>query len=220
VKITRIETRPNADRVRVYLDGDDVPAAEIAVDLLLREGLATGDEVSDGRLAELRRADEAYRGREAALALLAHRPRARAELRRRLRRKEFDDVVIEDVLAWLDDRGYVDDRAFAESFVRDRLRLKPSGRLRLLQELRRKGVDAATAEAAVEAVMGEESATDVRLAREAAEAWARKNRRALRRAAGSKEDRLKARRRLYGHLARRGFTGDAVRNAIAAILDD
>jgi regulatory protein len=220
VKITRIESRPAADRVRLYLDGDDAPAAEIAVDLLLREGLAAGDEVSDGRLAELRRADDTYRGREAAIALLAHRPRARAELQRRLRRKEFDDVVIEDVLAWLDERGYVDDRAFAEAFVRDRLRLKPSGRLRLLQELGRKGVDPTTAEAAVDAVMGEESVTDVRLARDAADAWARKNRRALRRAAGSKEDRLKARRRLYGHLARRGFTGDAVRTAIAAILDD
>lgn len=220
MKITRIEQRPTGDRVRLYVDDDDSARLEIAADLLLRAGLAAGDEVSDARLADLDEEDATYRARDAALSLLAHRARSREELRRRLERKDFTEPVIDNVLAWLEERDYVDDPAFAEAFIRDRLRLRPRGRLGLLQELRRKGVDNDVAEAAIERVMSQEEVTDSELALRAAESWARKNRSGLRKAARSKEGRLKARRRLYAHLARRGFVGDAVRAALSAILDD
>ncbi|HSH44921.1 MAG TPA: RecX family transcriptional regulator, partial [Longimicrobiales bacterium] len=123
-------------------------------------------------------------------------------------------------VAWLDERGYLDDDAFAQAFVRDRLRLRPRGRLGLIRELRRKGVDEDVAERAVGDVMAEEDVDERTLAAEAAEAWARKNRRVLRRAGRSREDRLRANRRLYGHLARRGFAPDAVRAAIDGVLGD
>lgn len=220
MKLTKVEQRPNGERVRLYVDGEDAPRLEIATDLLLRSGLARGDGVTDARLAALQQEDEGYRAREAALSLLAHRARSRVELRRRLQRKEFSEGVIDQLLNWLEERDYVDDPAFAESFVRDRLRLRPRGRAGLAQELRRKGVGEEVAESAIERVMEAQEVDEVALARRSAEAWARKNRSALRAAARSREDRVKARRRLYGHLARRGFTGDAIRSAIAAVLDD
>ncbi|MGK7313261.1 MAG: regulatory protein RecX [Candidatus Longimicrobiales bacterium M2_2A_002] len=220
MKITRTKILGGSERVRLWVDGDDEPRAEIALDLFMRAGLAAGDELSAERLLELVGEDEAYRARHAAMNLLAHRARSRAELRRRLWRKEFPDPVIDRTLEWLEERDYLDDRAFAEAFVRDRLRLRPRGRFALIQELRRKGVDDAVAEAAIASVMDAEEVGERELALEAAEAWARKNRRSLRQARDSREDRLKARRRLYGHLARRGFRGDASRAAIAAILDD
>lgn len=220
MEITRIEVVGRGDRARLYVDGAEEPRAELAADLVVRAGLAAGDELSDARLRELERQDEGVRAREAAVNLLAHRARSREELRRRLSRKEFPDAAIAETLAWLEERGYVDDRGFAEAFVRDRLRLRPRGRVGLIQELRTKGVDADIAEAAIVAVMDAEEVDEVGLAREAAEAWARKNRSALRKARGSREARLRARRRLYGHLARRGFAPDAVRLAIGSILDD
>ncbi len=220
MKIERIEHRPNVNRVRLLFQDDDAPALEIAVDLLLREGLAAGDALTTERRAALEAADEEYRAREAALSLLAHRARARAELHQRLARKEFSDAAIEEVLAWLDERGYIDDAAFAVAFVKDRLRLRPKGRIALRQELRRKGVDAATADAAIDSAMGAADVDEKELAGQAAEAWARKNRSAVRAAARDRDARLKLRRRLYGHLARRGFAGDAVRIAIRAVLDD
>lgn len=220
MEITRTEVVGGGERVRLYIDGEDDARAELALDLFMRAGLAAGDDLSDEQLRSLLREDEGYRARHAAMNLLAHRARSRQELRRRLWRKEFPDAIIEETLAWLEERDYVDDRAFAEAFVRDRLRLRPRGRVGLIQELRKKGVDHEVAEAAIAAVMAAENVEESELAREAAEAWARKNRSALRKAGTSKESWLKARRRLYGHLARRGFAPDAVRAAIAAILDD
>ena len=210
MEITRIQT-VGRDRARLYLDGEEEPRTELALDLVVCHGLAPGDTLTGERLRALVREDEAYRARSAALNLLAHRARSR---------KEFPEPVIEETLAWLEERGYVDDRAFAESFVRDRLRLRPRGRFALARELGRKGVDREVAEAAIAAVMEAEGVEEAALARDAADAWARKNRSALRKAGRSKEGRLKARRRLYGHLARRGFPPDAVRLAIASVLDD
>lgn len=219
-RITRLKRHRTRERVRIHVDGEADPRTELALDLVLRAGLAVGDVLDPGTLADLEREDQDYRARDAALGLLSHRARSRAELRRRLQQKELPGPAVERALAWLDERGYLDDDAFAEAFIRDRLRLRPRGRLGLLQELRRKGVDGATAEAAIDRVMADEEVDEIALAREAAGAWARRNAPAVRRAARSREDRLRARRRLYGHLARRGFAPDAVRAAIGAVLDD
>lgn len=218
MEITRIEPT-GRDRARIYVDGEDEPHTELAWDLVVRAGLAAGDFVAPDRVAELVRDDERYRARDAALRLLGHRMRSRAELRRRLGRKEFPVQVIDETLDWLEARDYVDDRAFAEAFVRDRIRLKPRGRFGLLRELGRKGIDDAVAGAAVDAVLAAQQIDEKDLARQAAAAWARKNRGAIRTARGSREGRLKAHRRLYSHLARRGFPPDAAREAIAAVLD-
>lgn len=220
MKVTRIATVARRERARIYVQGEDRPRLELPLDVVLRFGLAVGDILDDALLAELEREDEVYRARDAALRLLAHRARSVAELRQRLERRDIAAPVVDTTLAWLDERGYLDDRAFAESFVRDRLRLRPRGKRGLLQELRRKGVDPATAEAATAAVLTEESVDQVELAIDAGHAWARKNVSLMAGSAGSVEDRQRARRRLYGHLGRRGFDAAAVRSAVEVVLGD
>ena len=217
--ITAIKRHPRRERVRLHLAGREEPV-ELALDLVLRAGLARGDDVTEAALAGLTREDEGYRARDAALTLLSHRARSRAEIRRRLARKEVSQPVIEETVRWLEDLGYLDDAAFADAFVRDRLRLRPRGRLGLLSELRRKGVDERTAAASIDRVLAHEEVDETALAIEAADAWERKNRSAVRKAGKSREDRQRARRRLYGHLARRGFAPDAVRAGVDRVLGD
>lgn len=219
MRITRIVRHPRRDRARIHVDGEEQPRLELAVDLLLRAGLATGDVLRPRDIAQLEREDEGIRARDAALRLLSHRSRSAAELRRRLEDRQVKPAVVGQTLEWLEERGFVDDRAFAESFVRDRLRLRPRGRARLVQELRRKGVDPGVAARAADEVMAIEEMDEPGLAREAARAWARRNGALLDRAHRS-EDRQRARRRLYGHLARRGFRHDAIGAGIAAVLGD
>lgn len=220
MKITRMKRHPRRERVRIHVDGEDEVRFELALDLALREGLAPGVELEPARLEALEREDQGFRAREAALNLLSVRARSTAELRQRLQRKEFAAPVVEATMEFLAERGYLDDAEFARSFVRDRVRLRPRGRIGLLQELRRKGVAGPVAEAAVEAVMEAEDIDEAALARDAAEAWARRNRSAIRKGARSREDRLRLRNRLYAHLARRGFAPDAIRGALDGVLGD
>ncbi len=209
MRITALQPHArNSERVHVYVDGQ--PRLTLSAELVLTLGVHVGDEVDEARLEELERRDQPWRAREAALSLLSYRPRSANELRRRLARKGFDAEVVDACVETLGNVGVVDDVAFAETFVRDRVRLRPQGASRLRQELRAKGVDAETASAAIGEVMEAEDASEVDLARAAAARWKPR----------PGEERDRARRRLHGFLARRGFGGDAVRTVMAEKLDE
>lgn len=73
-----------------------------------------------------------------ALRSLGRRMQSRAELERKLRARTTSEVA-RSVIARLLEWGYLDDRAFAEAFVRSRR--ERWGSLRLRAELARRGVD-------------------------------------------------------------------------------
>jgi regulatory protein len=203
MKITAIEPQKlNAERVNVHVDG--AYRLALAAELAWAEPLRVGDEVDEDRLAALEAKDRGWKARDAALSLLSHRARSSAELKRRLARKGYDADVADETVERLSGLGVVDDAAFAESFVRDRVRLRPRGRRRLAGELRAKGVDADTARAAIDGVMEAESTSDLDLARQAAARWKPR----------PGEDPRRARNRLHAFLARRGFGGEAIHTVL------
>ncbi|HSH76650.1 MAG TPA: regulatory protein RecX [Longimicrobiales bacterium] len=199
----------------VHLDGDE--PIDVSLEALERSRLAVGDALDPKTREGLLDADADVRVREAALNLLAHRARTRQELRRRLRQKGFLAPRVDRCLERLQEKGLLDDAAVAAAFVRDRLRHRPRGRTRLVSELRAKGVESEVASEAIATVFGDEEVTDAELAREAAEAWLARQSGGVARALASEDttaERDKARRRLYGYLARRGFHGEALHGAL------
>jgi regulatory protein len=207
MRITALEPQGrNPERVDVHVDG--VFRMSLSAELAYGAALRTDDLVTPERLEQLEAQDQAWRAREAALNLLSYRPRTESEMRRRLREKGFAPGVIADCLAELVERGLLNDATFAESFVRDRLRFRPRGTELLVQELRTKGVDWETARATVNEVLQEEEVSETELARQAAAKWAPRG----------GEIRLRARRRLYNFLARRGFGPEAVREVVDELL--
>jgi regulatory protein len=92
--------------------------------------------------------DPVQRAKDICLRLLQFRSRTRVELWQALVRKGIDADVADAVLSRLDEVGLIDDKAFAEMWVRSRHTYEGLGRRALAAELRRKGVDeAVTAEA-------------------------------------------------------------------------
>ena len=63
-----------------------------------------------------------------AYRLLGHRARSREELRRRLLAKEHDEHAVDEALERLAADGFLDDAAFARSYVADKRRLDVVGR--------------------------------------------------------------------------------------------
>jgi regulatory protein len=137
--------------------------------------------------------DPVQRAKDVCLKLLEYRARTRAELAGALGRRGFDEGVVEEVLGRLDAVGLVDDKAFAEVWVRSRHTYEGLGRRALAAELRRKGVDEAVTAEAVGAV-------DYGAEEERARQLVRKRLRTL---AGA-DDEVKV-RRLVGMLARKGY---------------
>ena len=211
--IHAVEQIGRGDRIR--LDVGDPERIELAA--VVCPALRPGDDIDEATLLALREATADHDAREAALRLLSYRPRSYGELRERLTRRGVAPERIERCLDDLREAGFLDDGLFAEAHVRDAVRLRPRGTRLLLAELRRKGVAAPTATAAMERVLVEEESTDAVLALRAAEAW-------FRRVGDEDRERLcgngerneveRVRRRFWGYMSRRGFAPDSVRGAI------
>jgi len=185
--------------------GKDRPAGSSA-----RSGEADSRDASSGE-GSLR--TERAKVREAALRFLSVRARSTRELEGRLREKGFDSKLVSDSIQWLRDRRYLDDEEFAAAFIRDRLRFSPRSPFLLKRELGEKGVSESLAHAVLDRILEEDGWTVGTLAARAAEGWVRKQgpegRRGLLAPRFTRE-RERARRRLYGFLARRGFVGEAL----------
>lgn len=220
--ITAIERADRRGRrIRLILEDGDV--FELALEVAERLGLGVGDPVDAALRAHLTDDDLRWRIRDAALGFLSYRPRSRLETQRRLRERGFPSAAVERCLDTLVEQGLLDDKAFAQAFVRDRLRLRPRGPARLRNELRGKGVAPETAADAIMQGFAEEGTTEAALAVEAALKWLRgrgsREREALISPSFSAE-REGALRRLLGFLKRRGFGGEAVRKAVEAVDAD
>jgi regulatory protein len=200
-------------RANLHIDGEF--HCGIASEVVYAEGLRIGDDITPERLQRLRHADDCWRATDAALSLLSSRARARQELADRLRRKGFDAAAVDHALERVERLGLIDDRSFAESWVRDRLRLRPRGTRALVAELTGKGVAAAVARSAVADVMRTEGTDDGELCHQAAEKWLRS-----RRDRGAVADRDEQRRRegrLAAYLARRDYASAAIRDVLTAM---
>ncbi|HEX2207012.1 MAG TPA: regulatory protein RecX [Longimicrobium sp.] len=196
------------DRLSVFIDGEF--RMGLSAEIALAAGLRVGEMVDEARLADLERRDRTWQAREAALRLLAIRPRSAAELARRLRMKGYEPEIGEEVIARLREVGMIDDAAFAGTLVRDRVRLRPQGARRLANELRARGVDDETARAAIRETMEGEETDERELAHRAAGKWRPR----------PGEEPARARRRLHGFLVRRGFDSEVIRDVLDEAAPD
>ncbi len=144
---------------------------------------------------------------ERAFRLLSRKARSEAELRAKLLEKAPGaDAVVERVLARLHELGYVNDRQLASDYATARLQLKPIGRRRLREELRRKLVPEDAIEAALDKAY--EQVGETALIARAIEKWLRTK--------GAPRTRADL-KRLFDHLARLGFEYDDIRRAVSRI---
>lgn len=206
--------------MRVHLNRGE--PFEVALEALERLALGVGDALPPKRRHQLLDADAEVKVREAALNILSYRARTRTELKRKLMGKGFHLARVEPCLDRLEQRGLLDDEAVAAAFVRDRIRLRPRGTMRLTQELRAKGVDQDVAGRVVDDVLDDEAITEADLVRQVASGWLARQGAATLQALAAKERTPaaeKARRRLHGHLARRGFGGAALGQAMAVVRE-
>ena len=145
---------------------------------------------------------------ERALTLLGFRARSVAELRRKLIEKGAPKAEVEEVLARLAAQKLLDDADFARQFARARITGPGASRIRILQELRRKGVASDVAERALDELEEDEGLdASASIQRVAEKKWNTL----------AKLDDFTRRRRLYGFLARRGYNPDEIRSAMNAL---
>lgn len=153
------------------------------------------------KLKEDEQKEEAYR---ASLAMLERKARTSAELSKSLKRKGFTPEVISGCLERLQQRGMLDDSAFAKRYTEQRAVSQRKGRLLIRQELLQRGVRREEVELALGELDGE-------LEQNAALVLARK------RWPNIKGNDRERKQKLMGMLMRRGFPGSVVKTAVQQI---
>lgn len=152
------------------------------------------------------RARDPEAAREAALRLLERTRRTRSDLTRRLRDKGYAAEVAAGVIERLAAVNLVNDIEYARAYLAERWGRRAAGWRRLEADLRRRGVSAAEIAAARDSFTAERGGADeAALARRVVAQAARRF--------AALDPRVR-RQRLYGLLARRGFDGDAIEQAL------
>ena len=142
------------------------------------------------------------RAMQAGLRFIAFRPRSREEVRRRLGRR-FDPHTVEQALARLEERSYLDDAAFARLWRESREAHRPRSAALIRRELLERGVPREVAQEAVAGLDDDASAYRAGQGR-------------LRSLQGL--DDVAFRRRLEGYLKRRGFGASVIRRTVDRFL--
>jgi len=130
--------RGRGKRVNVFLDGKF--ALSLEAEVVVKEGLQIGQELSAEQIGAMVGSDHFHRCLNVAVRYLSYRPRSEFELRERLRQRSFDGDKVEAVLTKLKGQGLVDDMAFAQFWKDNRESFNPRSRWLTKLELRRKGV--------------------------------------------------------------------------------
>jgi regulatory protein len=204
--ITRITTpKRTPNRRAIFIDGKQ--AFTIHVNVVARHRLRESIEISPDLRRQIEQTQVKQECFDAALRYLTRRLHSRSELTRKLRRAEYPDSIVTEVLDDLTRQGYLDDARFAQTRALASMQHKQIGQRRAKIELMKAGVRSEIADRAVAEVYAEADPTSV--ARRLAEKQAPRLRRLPPEV---------ARRRLSGLLQRRGFDYESIRPVIDEVL--
>ncbi|WP_239256583.1 recombination regulator RecX [Listeria ilorinensis] len=150
MKITSIsQGKRNQERYNLYIDG----AYRLSVDeeVLARFQLLKDKEVTEEFLVEVEAADTSRQALNRSIHYLSSRIRSEKEIRQHLRKYEFSDTVIQQVLQKLSEMSYVNDQEFALLYTRTQINTTQKGPGQIERELIEKGITREDIETALEA---------------------------------------------------------------------
>lgn len=190
-------------RINIFLDGRF--AFSLGAEVVAKENLQVGQELSEKQVALLAGNDQLQRCLEAAYRYLGYRPRSESEIRERMQRRGFAAETIDAAIARLREQGLLDDEAFAQFWKENRESFRPRSQWLTRLELKRMGVRNDVIEQVVAGM--DDAGNAYRAARQ-------KMRH------GTPADYQDFRRRLGDYLRRRGFSYEVIGHTVGKIWQE
>lgn len=160
-------------------------------------GLLVGQELGKEDIEKWKKESNEGKILDRTLRWLAIRPRSEWELSDYLKRKDVNDDLANKIIEQINGFGYLNDKSFAESWVRNRRLLKSVSIKRLRQELYQKHVPTDV----VDEVLAEDEADDLSVLNELIEKK-------------QKQSRYQDDQKLIAYLARQGFHYSDIKEAL------
>lgn len=136
--ITKISAQKRAGRYNIFLDGEYAFAASertVAEYVLLK-----GKELTDAQIGEIKQFETNSKASELIANYLSYQPRTVYEVLQYLKTHEVDETAAQDVVARFTELGYLNDRQYTVSFIKNDLAIGQDGPRIINQKLLKKGV--------------------------------------------------------------------------------
>lgn len=190
--------KKNKQRYSIYVAGEFLigVSEETLIELKLAKGMTINPEL----FRRIQRREGYQAVKSYLFKLLARRDHARKELQRKARQKDFPDEVIENVLNELNDKGYLNEKSFAEKFTADKFKLNNWGPIKIRAQLFQKGVSKTTIDQTVDTFFEDQELGETYL-----NLVLKRKRRFLK-----EEDNYKRKKKIFDYLNRKGFYPDSI----------
>ncbi|MCA1055620.1 recombination regulator RecX [Rossellomorea aquimaris] len=153
--ITKITKQvKNDERYNLFIDG--TYAFSVDEGVLAKFGLRKGLEVDELAISEMQYEDDVKKALNKAIHFLSFRMRTEDEVRDHLKRSEWEEGIVGEVIHKLKDMKYLNDLEFAQAFTGTQINTSDKGPIWIRGELQRKGVDERYIEEALQAFTFEE----------------------------------------------------------------
>lgn len=137
--ITRIEQQKRRKhRYNIYINDDY--AFSIHEDVLIKHQLAKGQSIDSEQMNRIVTDDERQQAYHTALRFLSHVARSSKELERKLLEKQYEQLIVDDVIKRLKKQRYIDDEQYATMLTEQRITHQKRGKLWVKRELESKGL--------------------------------------------------------------------------------
>ena len=197
--ITALKPQKSRKRVNVYLDGK----FSFGIDLenFLKLGLKVEKELSEKEIKEIVKKAEFKKTCDKLIRFTTLRPRSKREINNWLRKYKVHESIHKELFSKLKRLELVNDEKFAVWWVEQRTSFRPRGKRALEAELRQKGIDRKFIIKALNKVKIDEVKIARELLKKKKYRWERL-------------DKSKAREKMTGFLARKGFDWDVIKKVI------
>lgn len=199
--ITKIQPQKNDKRVSIYIDGEF--AFGLMLETQYKYNLKEGMDIDIDFIETVLLEEEQLKAKNIALNFLTHRKRTAKEITDKLKEKGFEESIVEKTLDYLKNYGLVDDKDYANSFVKDKVKLNKHGPQRIKYDLYRKGISQEIIEEVL--MKDDEYPRALELAKKKMSSY--KN-----------DDRDKIYRKLGGFLQRRGYSYDCISKVLKELI--
>ena len=136
-----IRIKKEGGRYVLHLSNNETLSLKESV--FVRHNLYKGKEIDGDQIAAIVFDGERQDGIDLALKKLTNR-KTECEIRTLLSSENFDEEVIDEVVNYLIEYGFVDDESYALLFCRDKRNINGYGPVKIAYILRQKGIDDAT----------------------------------------------------------------------------
>lgn len=207
-KITSISIqKKNKERYSLFVEEGFLVG--VSESTLITLGLAKGVEVTSSLFRKIQREEGRFAVKSYLMKLLGIRDHARQELLSKALRKEYAKEVILEVLDELEEKGYIDEEAFAEKFTADKFNLNRWGPSKIQAHLFKKGISRSTIEKSVDAFFKDKELKETYL-----NLVLKRKRRFLKEA-----DSFKRKKKIFDYLNRKGFEPDSIFKHIDYLME-